>query len=76
MNKELIKQTISNIEFFANGFDKLCGSQIKVINLKSKKDKYIADIILISEFGEIKERVNNCEYNKELINSNIKEGGL
>lgn len=66
-DKEKIKQAIEFYEEGINGLDKISGGYAVVKNLRERKDKYIADIIIgVAEEGW-KERYNYCEYPKELI---------
>lgn len=64
-NKDEIKEKIRELERYANGLDKISGVFIKVLNLKIRKDKYIADIVICED--ENSKRYNNCEYHKKLL---------
>lgn len=66
-----IKDQIEEYEYYQNGFNNLCGNAVKVVNLRKRKDKYIADVILIEQESGNRERYNNCEYGKELFNEDI-----
>jgi len=63
INKDDIKEKIINYEMYTNGLRQISGAYIKVLNLKIRKYKYIADIIIYED--EKQERYNNCEYSKK-----------
>lgn len=75
MTKEQIKNKIIEIETRLNGFDKLCGVGVEVKNLRLRKTKVIADVILHTDYeAGISERFNNCEYSLDKIKDiNLKE---
>jgi hypothetical protein len=62
MTKKDIKKAIWMLEYYGNGYDKLGGVNIKVVNLKVAKTRVFADIITVKTEDKIKERVDNCEY--------------
>jgi len=69
--KEKIKviKAIKLFELKINGLDKINSAYVEIKNLKERKDKYIADVIIgIAEEG-YSQRFNNCEYPKSLIQS-------
>ncbi len=66
ISKDEIKEKIIEFERRISGLDKISGVDVKVLNLRIRKDKYIADVIISED--EKSERYNNCEYpikNKE-----------
>lgn len=65
INKDEVKEKIRKLERHNFGLDKISGVFIKVLNLKIRKDKYIADIVIRED--ESSERYNNCEYPKKII---------
>jgi len=62
MNKKEIKDMIEKYEFNINGFGRLNGRDVKVVNLRVTKEKAICDVILINNDDNIRERFNNTEY--------------
>lgn len=64
MDKQKIKNSIADIEYdnFSIGN---CGIGIKVINLRERREKYLADIIIIDD--NVRTRYNDCEYPKNII---------
>lgn len=75
MNKTEIREKIWKYEYYRNGFSKLCGTGVRVLNLRINKNKATADIILITddenEFGSHYERYNDCEYNLDKMGEKI-----
>ena len=68
MTKEEIKQAIHDYEYLNNGFQKLSGKYVKVVNLKLRKNSVTVDIILGDEDPEEAiNRYNVCEYPMNLI---------
>jgi len=65
--REEVKEAIRFYELFSNGLLKIGGSYAKVVNLRERKDRYIADIIIGNYMEGWFERYYNCEYPKELI---------
>lgn len=65
INKDEVKEKIRELERHISGLDKISGVFIKVLNLKIRKDKYIADIVICED--ENSKRCNNCEYPKKII---------
>lgn len=66
--REEVKEAIRFYELFSNGLLKIGGSYAKVVNLRERKDRYIADVILGNDMEGWMERYYDCEYPKELIN--------
>jgi len=62
-----IKEIIEDFEYYKNGYNKISGNSVKAINIKERKDKYIADIILSEDLGAVETRYNKCEYPKNLL---------
>ena len=60
-----LKDLISEYEYYTNGFQRLSGCDVQVFNVRIRKDKYIADVVLWTDDGAIKTRYNNCEYPKD-----------
>jgi len=60
MDKNLVKKKIVEFEYFENGYNRLSGADVRVVNLHVGKAKATADVIL-SE-GDVETRVNACEY--------------
>jgi hypothetical protein len=60
MDKQLVKKKIVEFEYYENGYNRLSGADVKVVNLYVGKKKATADVILSD--GDIKTRVNSCEY--------------
>ena len=60
MDKQLVKQKIADFEYYQNGYNQLNGADVKIINLHVGKIIATADVILSD--GDIKTRVNACEY--------------
>lgn len=60
---EELRRKIETLEYYKNGFDHLSGANVHAVNVKVRKHKAIADILLITdaENGTL-ERYNNCEY--------------
>lgn len=68
MTKKEIKEKIWKYEYCHSGFNKLSGVDVKVVNLRVRKNKAIADIVLTSDLESgNSERYNNCEYPFSLI---------
>ena len=65
------KDLIWEYEFYTNGFHKLSGKDVKVVNVKEYKDKYVADVILIDYYDNKRERYNECEYPKDLFKNEV-----
>lgn len=65
IDKDKIKEKIIEFERRTSGLYRISGVDIKVVNFRVRKDKYIADIIIRE--GEKSERYNNCEYPKGKI---------
>ena len=63
-----IKDQIAEYEYHMNGFKQLNGRHVKVVNLRVRKDKYIADVTLIDDFDGYRESFKDCEYDKTLFN--------
>ena len=69
MNKQQIKNKITDYEYYRSGLQHLSGTDVEVKNLKILKNKAIADIILHNHEENSFERYNKCEYDlKELEN--------
>ena len=66
MNRQEIRETIADYEYYRNGFNRLSGCCVKIVNLRILKNKYIYDTILQISFDHF-ERYNNCEYPKKVI---------
>ena len=68
MDKKIVKQKILDFEYFnftAGG--SLCSRDVEVLNLRLRKDKAIADIILHDYEENYQERHNNCEYDYQFL---------
>jgi len=60
---EELRRRIETFEYHKNGFDNLSGAYAHAINVKVRKNKAIADIILITDAENgTSERYDNCEY--------------
>ena len=74
MNRKEIKDMIEKYEYNINGFGRLNGRDVKVVNLRVTKEKVICDVILINDDDNMTERYNNTEYKLsklvELANKN------
>lgn len=69
MTKQEIKEYIGYKEQQAwNCSGMLCDYFVKVVNLKERKRYFLADIIVSDQEGDIVERFNDCEYNKQIFN--------
>lgn len=62
MNKQKVREAIEMYEHYQNGFHKLCGIEVGARNLKLKKDKAVADIVIRWLEEGKQERYNDCEY--------------
>lgn len=69
MTTKNLKEKIWEYEFYHNGFHKLSGADVKVVNVRKHKDKVIADVTLIDDCGtgHSEQRFNNCEYPLTLL---------
>ena len=60
---EELRRKIETYEYYKNGFNQLSGAYTHAVNVKVRKNKAIADIILITDAENgCSERYNNCEY--------------
>jgi len=60
---EALRRKIETFEYHKNGFNHLSGAYAHAVNVKVRKHKAIADIILITDAENgTSERYNNCEY--------------
>jgi len=66
--REEVKKAIKFYELYSSGLLRIGGTYAKVINLRERKDHYIADVIIGNDVEGWLERYYNCEYPKELIN--------
>jgi len=57
-----IKERIEDIEYYGNGFHKLNGRYVQVLNLRIKGEIVLVDIILGNHEENSVQRYNNCEY--------------
>ena len=62
MNKEYIKRRTAEYEYYANGFHRLNAVEVLVRNVRIRKDRVIADIVIRRLEENTEERFNNCEY--------------
>jgi len=60
MTIQKLKEKVREYEYFLNGFQRLNGAYVKVVNIKKKRDRLLADVILYN--GEHEERYNKCNY--------------
>ena len=60
MDKNLVKKKIVEFEYYENGYNRLSGTDVRVVNLHVGKDKATADVILND--GDVQTRINACEY--------------
>lgn len=63
------KEKIEDYEYYKNGFNRLCGHEVVIVNVRKRKDKYIADVILRDIEAGKSERYNDCEYPRTLIDT-------
>ena len=68
MTGKELKEKIWKYEFCLNGFHKLSGASVKVVNVRKARDKVITDVILTDDnvIGH-SERFNSCEYPLALL---------
>ena len=71
MTKAEVKRRIQDIEFVQNGFGALSGHDVKVVNLRKLKKKYVADIILRDYCDNRIERYNTCEYPIKVVERDL-----
>lgn len=62
MDRNKVREAIEMFEHYENGFHKLCGVEVIARNLKLRKDKAIADIVIRWLEEGKQERYNKCEY--------------
>lgn len=69
MDKKQIKEKIIEMEEYdwTAGYS-LCGRYVYVRNLKVRKDKAVADVILTEPESGTTKRYNECEYPMRLFN--------
>jgi len=53
------------IDYEAKAFKMLSGISIKVVNVRVRKDKIIADVKILQ--GDAETKYINCEYQKEVL---------
>jgi hypothetical protein len=60
--KDILKHSIEDTEYYANGFQRLCGAYARAtkIRVNKKGDKVTANITLFN--GDHKETYADCEY--------------
>ena len=61
------KELIEDFEYYKNGYNKLCGYEVKATNIRERKNDYVADITLIEDFGEVKTKYKGCVYPKNCL---------
>ena len=67
MDMQKVKQIIGEKEENAwNCNGKLCDYSVKIINLKERKQYFVADVIVTEQGGD-RQRFNKCEYNKQIF---------
>ena len=71
MTKTEAKRRIQDFEFYQNGFGALSGHDVKVVNLRKFKKKYVADIILRDYYDNSQERYNDCEYPIKIVEQDL-----
>ena len=52
ITKEIVKYKIWRLEWYLSGFHKLSGADIKVKNIRLKKDRVIADLTVTPDMEE------------------------
>jgi len=62
MDKNKVRTAIELFEWYKNGFNSLCGIEVTARNLKLRKDKAVADIVIRWLKEGKQERYNKCEY--------------
>jgi len=71
--REKIKGVIELYELYYSGLLKIAGSYAKVVNLRERKDEYIADVIIGNDFEGWMERRYNCRYPKKEIKEMLEQ---
>lgn len=67
MNKLKVKNIIQEKEEYSRNCNgRLCDYFVKVVNLRERKRYYLADLIIKEQNGN-QERINDCEYNKQIF---------
>lgn len=62
MTKKTAKEAIWNFEYYTNGYGRLSGMDVKVINLRLRKKFAIADVKLIDREDNHVDRYNDQKY--------------
>lgn len=61
------KDLVEHFEYRTGGYAKLCGVDLRAINVKIGKEKILADIIITDCEEGNQQRYNKCEYPKEAL---------
>ena len=61
------KKAIEEKEYYANGFYRLSGHGVKVVNVRERKLDVLADVILYDDNDNTHERYNKCTYPKHIL---------
>ena len=59
------KEAIEIMEYRANGFSRLSGHGVRVLNVRERKEDVVADVILYDYDDNKQERYNKCTYSKK-----------
>ena len=62
MTKKELKNLIEDFEYYNGGYSRLCGTDLRAVNVKQYKTKVTADIIVTDCEDGYTQRYNNCEY--------------
>jgi len=62
---EEVKQAIAEYEYRKNGMHRLNGADVIIRNIRMRKDKAVADIVLI--FEDRQERYNDLDYDFKIL---------